>query len=193
MKGKLIVLAAALLAAAAFAQDKKAAEPKGAVAGVVTRVVATVEAIDQASRSVALKYKNGNTYTFIAGPEVKNLAQVQKGDVVTMDYLEAVAVKLRKTASQVRERTETEFSQGAALGQKPAGVMGKDVMIVASVEAVDAKAGKVTLRGPKRTVDLRVKDPAVLKGVKVGDMVEAEFAEAFAIKVEKAPAAPARK
>jgi Cu/Ag efflux protein CusF len=65
-------------------------------------------------------------------------------------------------------------------------VVGRHVRIVASVEAIDAKASKVTLRGPKRTVDLKVKDPANLKDVKVGDMVEAEFAEAFAIKVEKA-------
>ena len=66
-----------------------------------------------------------------------------------------------------------------------------DVKVVASVEAVDAKAGKVTLRGVEHTVVLKV-DPALLKNVKVGDMVEAEFVEALAVKVEKAPAAPAK-
>jgi Cu/Ag efflux protein CusF len=129
----------------------------------------------------------------VAGPEVRNLAQVQVGDVVTMEYLEAAAIELKKTDSKVRERTETQIKQGAALGEKPAGIVGTEVKITASVEAVDRKANKVTLRGPQRTVVLKVKDPAMLKNVKVGDMVEGTFVEALAVKVEKAPAAPAKK
>lgn len=194
MKKSLIALAIAAIASTpAFAQEKKAPQPGGLAAGEVTRVVSTVESIDQASRVVTLKGQDGKLVTFVAGPEVKNLAQVQKGDVVTMDFIEAAAISLKKTDSKLRERVETEFKKGAAPGQKPAGVMGKDVKIVASVEAVDAKAGKVTLRGPERTVTLKVKDPAVLKNVKAGDMVEAEFVEALAVKVEKGPAAPAKK
>ncbi|MBK7660435.1 MAG: hypothetical protein IPJ28_15505 [Betaproteobacteria bacterium] len=68
--------------------------------------------------------------------------------------------------------------------------------IVASVEAIDAKAGKVTVRGPQRTVVLSAKDAAVLKTLKKGDMIEATFAESVTIKVEKgmaSPAAPAKK
>ena len=193
MKKQLAILVAAALAATAFAQDKKAPDAKGVVAGEVTRVVSTVEAVDQATRVVTLKGKDGKTVTFVAGPEVKNLAQVQKGDVVTMDYIEAVALKLNKAPGAVRARTETQFKEGAAAGQKPAGIIGNHVKVVASVEALDAKAGKVTLRGPQRTVELKVKDPAALKNVKVGDMVEAEYVEALAVKVEKAPAAPAKK
>jgi Cu/Ag efflux protein CusF len=190
-----IALFAVVFAANAFAQEKgaKPAMAGGVAAAEVIRVVSTVEAIDQATRVVTLKGQDGRTVTFVAGPEVKNLAQVRKGDVVTMEYIEAVALALRKTDSKVRERTETDFKQGAAPGQKPAGIVGKDVRIVASVEAVNEKAGKVTLRGPERTVELRVKDPAILKQVKAGDMVEAEFVEALAVKVEKGPAAPAKK
>jgi len=47
--------AAAALATAAFAQDKKAPDAKGVVAGEITRVVSTVEAIDQATRVVTLR------------------------------------------------------------------------------------------------------------------------------------------
>ncbi len=189
MKSPLIALAiATALALPAHAQDRKAAAPKGLAGGEVVRVVSTVESIDQATRVVTLKGQDGKLVTFVAGPEVKNLAQVQKGDVVTMDFIEAAAISLKKTDSKVRERVETEFKQGAAPGQKPAGIMGKDVRVVASVEAVDHKSGKVTLRGPERTLTLKVKDKAILKNVKAGDMVEAEFVEALAIKVEKAPA-----
>jgi Cu/Ag efflux protein CusF len=184
---------AALFVATAFAQDKgaKAPDAKGVAAGEVTRVVSTVEAIDQATREVTLKGKDGKLVSFVAGPDVKNLAQVQKGDVVTMEYTEALALSLKKAGGTTRDRVETEFTQRAAPGQKPAGIVGKDIKVTASVEALDAKGGKVTLRGPQRTVVLKVKDPDILKNVKVGDMVEVEYVEALAIKVEKAPAASA--
>jgi Cu/Ag efflux protein CusF len=200
---KLALLAAALLATSAIAQDKKApapapapakpkAESKGVGVGEVTTVTATVEAIDQKTREVTLKGQDGKLVTFVAGPEVKNLAQVVKGDIVTMAYIEAVAAKLQKTDNKTRSRVVTPFEKRAEPGQKPAGVVGVNVKVVASVEALDAKAGKVTLRGVEHTVALKV-DPALLKNVKVGDMVEAEFLEAVAVKVEKAPPAPAAK
>lgn len=187
----LALIAVALLATGAIAQDKKApaaAPSKGVAGGEVTTVTSTVEAIDQKTRVVTLKGKDGKLVSFVAGPDVKNLAQVQKGDVVTMAYIEAVAAKLVKTENKTRSRVVTPFEKRADAGQKPAGVVGMDVKVVASVEAVDAKTGKVTLRGPEHTVTIKV-DPALLKNVKVGDMVEAEFVEALAVKVEKAPAA----
>lgn len=199
---KLAFLAAALLATSAIAQDKKApapapapakpkAESKGVGVGEVTTVTATVEAIDQKTREVTLKGQDGRLVTFVAGPDVKNLAQVAKGDVVTIAHVEAVAAKLKKTDNKTRSRVVTPIEKRAEPGQKPAGVVGVSVKVVASVEALDAKAGKITLKGVEHTVALKV-DPVLLKNVKVGDMVEAEFLEAVAIKVEKAPAAPAK-
>jgi hypothetical protein len=204
---KTILLAAALLATSAIAQDKKApaspsgptttaviagAPGKGIGAGEVTTVTSTVEAIDQKTRQVTLKGSDGKLVSFVAGPEVRNLAQVKKGDVVTIAHIAAVAAKLAKTDSKVRSRVVTPIEERAAPGQKPAGVVGVNVKVVASVEAVDAKAGKVTLRGPEHTATVKV-DPALAAKVKVGDMVEAEFVEAVAVKVEKGPAAPAKK
>ncbi|MBL0143879.1 MAG: hypothetical protein IPP91_17700 [Betaproteobacteria bacterium] len=202
---KLVILVAALFATAAIAQDKgaphaaKGAETRGVIAAApgkgvaaaeVTTVVSTVEAIDQATRTVTLKGKDGKTATFVVGPDAKNLDQVKKGDVVTFDYVEAVAIKLAKSTSKVRERIVTQVKKGADKGKQPAGVIGTEVKIIASVDAIDAKANKVTLRGPEHAVTLKV-DPAVLKKVKVGEMVEATFVEAIMIKVEKPAAAAA--
>ena len=47
-------------------------------------------------------------------------------------------------------------------------------------------AQTVTLRGPKRTVDLFINDPAQLQNVKVGDFVEAVYVEAIALTVTEA-------
>jgi Cu/Ag efflux protein CusF len=195
MKKLIAAAALAALALTANAQDKKPADKSVGAMGKASAVF-VVDSIDQATRKVVLKDAAGQTLTFVAGDEVKNLPQVVKGDKVTFNVVEAVVLSLKKSASTLRERVETETSSAAPAGSKPAGTVTRSVKIVASVEAIDAKAGKVTVRGPQRTVDLSVKDPAVLKEVKVGDMVEAIFAESVTIKVEKgmaSPAAPAKK
>jgi hypothetical protein len=61
------------------------------------------------------------------------------------------------------------------------------VTVTAVISAINPKVPSVTFKGPEgnsRTVN--VKDPAKLKGVSVGDTVQLTYAEAVAIKVEKA-------
>lgn len=179
----------ALPIAPTFAQDKSAASAalKGKSAVEVVRVTATVDSIDQKTRVVTLKDSSGKLVTFVAGDDVRNLAQVSKGDIVTTEYAQAVAVRLAKSPSKVRERIVTEGGERAPLGGMPGAVAVRDVKVIASVEAVDPKQQVVTLRGPENTVTVKVQDPAMLKGVKVGDMVEAVYTEAVAITVTKGP------
>ncbi len=156
-------------------------------AAAVATVTASVEEINQTTREVTLKdTKTGSKVSFVAGPEVKNLAQVAKGDIVTIAYGEAVGIKLEKTDKKVRERTITESAERAKPGEKPGVVAMREVKVVASVEKIEKD--HVTLRGPEHTETIQVKDPEVLKKVKVGDFVTAVYQEAVAIKVDKAPA-----
>lgn len=190
MKRKL----AAVFVVAAFAAAGAVAQDKGAVGAVeYTKVTATVASIDQVTRAVTLKDDKGATISFVAGPDVKNLAQVSKGDIVTIEYAQAMLMGLEKSKSATRERVVTQSKEGAPKGQMPSGLLMHDVKIIASVEALDAKKGTVTLRGPEHTVTIKVKDPAMLKNVKVGDMVQASYTEALAIRVEKAPVAAPKK
>ena len=64
--------------------------------------------------------------------------------------------------------------------------MGRQVTVVGDVIAVDAATSTVTVRGPKRTVELKVQDPAQLKLIAKGDQIEATFTEAVAIAVTPA-------
>jgi Cu/Ag efflux protein CusF len=173
------------LSGVAWAQDKAKSPLAGEGRGVaeVVKMTATVESVDQATRTVTLKSSKGETTSFVAGPEVRNLAQLAKGDVVTLEYAQALAVKLAKTTSTTRERSVVEGVERAAAGQKPGGVAIRQVKVVASVEKIDAAKNMVTLRGPQATVDLKVQDPANLKGLKAGDFVEATYTEAVAINV----------
>jgi Cu/Ag efflux protein CusF len=202
---KLALLAAALLATTAIAQDKKApaapaapAAKEVAVISETAKITATVEAIDQKTREVTLKGPKGNKLTFVAGPEVKNLAQVKKGDELVVEYAQALAIDLKKSSKTAVSRTISESGKAAAPGQKPGVVAGRQINVTAKIDAIDTATNVVTLTGVEHTVDLKVKDPAVLKNFKVGDFVDAVYAEAIAISVQKpaakpAPAAPAKK
>jgi Cu/Ag efflux protein CusF len=172
---------------AALAQDKaKSPLAEGRGVAEVVRMTATVDSVDQATRTVTLKNAKGETTTFVAGPEVRNLAQVAKGDVVTLEYAQALAVKLAKTTSTTRERSVVEDMKRSEPGQKPGGIAVRQVKVIASVEKIDTAKNMVTLRGPQATVDLKVQDPANLKGLKAGDFVEAIYTEAVAINVAAA-------
>jgi hypothetical protein len=74
------------------------------------------------------------------------------------------------------------------LAQTGAVVVGKGpgVKVTPDVVAVDPSTQTVTLKGPKQTVDLKVRDPAQFKLINVGDQVEADYSEALAIAVEPA-------
>jgi len=72
--------------------------PKGGKPGMVAvetmEVTAVVEAIDYQTRAVTLKGPEGKVYHVKAGPEVKRLNQIKKGDTVVARYSQALAIKV---------------------------------------------------------------------------------------------------
>lgn len=167
---------------------------KGAVAETV-KVEATISAIDKAARAVTLKSAKGEELTVTAGPEVKNFDQMKVGDVVTVEYLRALALELKKGGGLIVQRTEQAGGAAAKPGEKPAGAVGRQVKVVADVVDLDPARQTVKLKGPQRTVELHIADPEQFKRIAKGDQVEATFTEAVAIAVTPAAkaAAPAAK
>jgi Cu/Ag efflux protein CusF len=167
---------------------------KGAVAETV-KVEATISAIDKATRAVTLKSAKGEELTVTAGPEVKNFDQMKVGDVVTVEYLRALALELKKGGGLIVQRTEQAGGAAAKPGEKPAGAVGRQVKVVADVVDLDPARQTVKLKGPQRTVELHIADAEQFKRVAKGDQVEATFTEAVAIAVTPAAkaAAPAAK
>ncbi len=181
-----VVSAFALQAAA---QTGGAVVAKGpGVAGVAETVelTATITAIDAATRAVTLKGPQGKELTLTAGPEIKNFAQMKVGDQVKAKYVEALTLELKKGSTAAVARTDTAGAAGAKPGERPAGVAGRQVTIMAEVMAVDPAKKTVTLRGPQRTIDLKVSDPEQFKLIAKGDRVEATYTEALALSVEPA-------
>jgi len=157
----------------------------------VAKITAEVQAVDAANRTVTLKGPRGKIVTLAVGPEVKNFDQIKAGDFVVVRYYEALTLELKKGGTAMRERTERDVADRAKPGEAPAAADARQVRVIADVIAVDPKTQTVTLRGPNRIVDLKVRDPKQFKLVKVGDQVEATYTEAAAISVEpaKKPAA----
>jgi len=183
----LAVLAA--LAVPAAAQTGMAVAAKGpGVAGAAqtVKLTATITAIDAATRAVTLKGPQGKEVTLTAGPEVKNFAQMKVGDQVNVEFVEALTLELKKGSTAPVARTEQAGAAAAKPGERPAVAVGRQVTITAEVMNVDAKTQVVTLRGPQRTVELKVADPEQFKRVAKGDRVEATYTEALAIAVEPA-------
>jgi hypothetical protein len=191
------LFAAVLLAAtvpAPFAQQPgiagggTAATAPGQVAVAGTaQLIATVEAIDAAIRTLTLKGLQGNLQTLSVGDEIRNLPQVKVGDRLVVTYAQALALQLKKVGAGIRERVGHEGSAGAAPGERRTIVVGREITVVADVVAVNYIKQTVTLRGPNQTVRLVVPDAVQLKTITTGDQVHASYAEAFAVALRAAP------
>ena len=180
-------LAAILSVSAAAQAAAPTAAPKGEAVMASATVTATVVKVDQKSREVTLKGEDGKEFSFVAGEDVKNLAQVKPGDTVTATYAEALAYEVKKGGEMVGPATVV--GGGAAEpGARPAAGVARQTTVTVMITAIDPKAPSVTFKGPQgNTRTIKVQRPEKLEGVSVGDTVQLTFTEAFGIKVEPAP------
>lgn len=194
IRAALATAALALFPFAVSAQQPAVAEGMTAVApgkfaGVVeAKVTLVVDSIDKASRSVVLKNAKGETMKVVAGDEIKNFDQIKVGDRVVASYTQTLVMKLKKGGGDLRVRIDSSSQQSAKPGDKPAAAVVDDVAFIADVDAVDRKTQMITLRGAKKTVKLKIKDPEQLKLINKGDQIEGVYSEAVAVSVLPAAA-----
>ena len=184
----------ALLPFAVSAQQAPATEALTAVGpgqfvGVVeSQVSLVVEAIDPASRGIVLTDAKGEKMAIIASDAVKNFDQIKVGDKVVASYTQGLELTLKKGGGMLRERVESGSAGSAKPGDKPAAYVTNEVAFIADVTAVDRKKQTITLRGAKKTVTLKIKNPEQLKLISKGDQVEGVYAQAVAVSVVSAAA-----
>jgi len=180
------LLATPVLAQSTDGQVVKESSP-GKVKAARTRTLsATVTAVDAAKGQVTLKGPKGNEMPLQVGPDVRNLAQVKVGDKVVVKYVEALSLTLMKDGKALRAANETSGAARTPAGAMPGGLVAQQVEVTADVVGVDTKNQILTLKGPKETVEMRVEDPKQLKLVKVGDQIQAVYAQALALSVQPA-------
>ena len=189
------IIIAVVIAAIAVGGYLFLTKPKAPIAGVTAQESALiydgeVTKIDAATRTVTLKNKDGET-SIVAGPEVKNFAEIKVGDHFDVVYELAVAIELVKvknpgtTSEQVSTSTST-----APQGDKPGMITTKTVTATANVEAIDAAKNVVSLKGPQGNIfKVKVQNPDLMKDIAVNDQVKVVYTEAIAAVVS----APAKK
>jgi len=197
MKQIIIPAAALILALPSLAMAQNAPQgaamvvkgPNEVAAADAVQIQGKVKSIDKQNRSVVVVGPQGKEVALALGPQVRNFDQIKVGDLVTLTYAQAVALELRKSVNggKLGQPIVSEETMRAAPGAKPAGAVERTVTLTANVTKIDQKTQMVTLKGPNRTVELKVKDPAMLQKVKVGDQVDATITEAVAIEVTAAP------
>jgi len=180
-----------LLAQASGTEKAPAATEKapGRAAGRAVQVKGTVAAVDKDNRTVTLKGPKGRTLTLdVQDPQ--KLDAVKVGDPVVATYMEAVAFQIKKPGTATPGTTVQETRVSSKPGETPAGAIGQEVTVTATITAIDKKAGTVTIKGPQgNTETIKAKDPKNLDLVKAGDLVEITYARALAVTLDK----PAKK
>ena len=134
------------VAVAAGAEEKMQGRPGGTMVEAVS-ITATVEKIDYQTREFTLKGPKGGLITFIAGDEVQRFNEVKKGDQVTFDYAEGVAIDVQK-ATEAPKMVETQ-SVKREPGKKPSGTLETIGFLTAHVDEINYKTRVVKLSLPE--------------------------------------------
>jgi hypothetical protein len=157
------------------------------MAGGAVEVRGKVIELDKINRVAAIRGPKGRVMDFNVPATVKNFEQVAVGDEIVVLYATAVALALEpvQAGSGIRERVETQVATVAPQGELPGRAGGRKVEILAVIEAADANARTVTVRGAKRSVTLDVPPGVDLTALKPGREVRAVFIEAAVLDVQR--------
>ena len=178
-----------LLASCSQSSTKPDAAPHRAEISETRNASARVESVDQARRTLVLKNEKGDTMRVLAGPEVRNFAQISAGDTVRVAYQASLAVELKKPDETSPALTIDAAAGRAAPGSAPAAAAGAAVTMTVRIESVDLERNIVVVEPPGGGLEaIDVKRPEgreFIRGLKPGDRVQITYTEAVALRVDK--------
>lgn len=172
------------------AKAAKHVAPEDASTTAFNTRTAKVLEVNQEKHTIALEGEGGTRLEFKVDPaKVKNFSQIKKGDLVVVNTTKSWALSLTKGAKGEKPSADMiTTKETAPVGSKPGMDQTQTSQISAEVVKVDVSKSMVELKGPEgNVVELQVKDPKNLEGVKKGDMVTATYTVSMAISVEAAP------
>ena len=146
---------------------------------------AVVEKVDQSTREVRLRMMDGQELTVLAGPEVRNLAQVSAGDTVRLTYYESVAARMAEPDAGGPSTTSV-VSGRAPEGSKPAGVIGATTDMVVEFVAYHPATGVVTFLTPNGATRQALVNPAMREFAaarRPGDRIAVQITSAVAVSI----------
>ena len=166
----------ALALTAALAAD--AAAQVKILPGETTTMTATVEAIEQSSRSVTLRDPKGQLRTITVPQSVERFSDVKIGDKLTVTFYDTITIR-KKDPGEPDVDTLTGGKTPTA-GAKPAGTASIQQTITATIDQIDMNVPSISFKGPRGwAYSSKVKDKKALSQVKVGDRVDIIWTEAM--------------
>src|SRR4029453_18999359 len=170
-----LVVFAGLLAAVGTA----AAQTK-VIPGESKTVTATVEAVDQGTRTVTLKRADGTYETIVAPPSVERFNAIKVGDTMTARYYDNVVLRLKRPGEKDVDTAKDAITKTP--GTSPGATAATQRTITATITAIDMKVPSITFSGPNNwKYSSRVEDVNMLKQVKVGDKLDITWTEALLV------------
>jgi hypothetical protein len=165
-------------------------EPLLSKAAVVS-AQATVVGVNYESREIRLEIPNkpGDNFVDVAvSDDVENLSQVRFGDRVTVEYIEAVFVDRFRAGEAEPGLNVAVGAARAPPGARPAAAKGIEKSITAVIVGIDQENELVALRIPDGVYKVvKVRNPANLDRVSVGDKIRISFTRAWAVSITPSP------
>jgi hypothetical protein len=184
---KIIPFAALLLSMGCSNHEAPPTAPQSAQRQTLFDTRAVVENVDQTTREVRLQTMDGKQLTVLAGPEVRNLAQVSAGDTVRLTYYESVAATMAEPGATAPATTSV-VSGRAPEGSKPAGFVGSTTDMVVELVHYDSATGVATVKTPDGVTKQVMVNPAMrafAAARQPGDRVAVQFTDAMAVSIIK--------
>jgi len=148
---------------------------------------AVVETVDVEGRQVLLRGEQGRMLTVTAGPEVRNLAQLESGDVVRLEYYEAVAVTMAD-ASKTGDVTSVAIAERAPEGEKPGVTAGEAINLVVTFISYDPATAVATFALPDGGVETAVVKPELrdfAAARQSGDRIDLTITRGIAVSIQE--------
>jgi hypothetical protein len=146
-----------------------------------------VETINQETREVTLRGPEGETVSFVASEDARNLGQVKVGDIVMAEYVQSMSIEVFANDGTEPGAGELTVSGRSEEGDMPALTAIDALVVTATVEEINLEANTFKLKGPSGEIkEFEARDPENLKKAAVGDLVVITYTEAIAMAVEKA-------
>jgi hypothetical protein len=182
-----VILAAALVMGSGVQTQPAAAneKDKGIVSTDYVVVTARVESIDYERRTITIKDPGDKTVTLKASKKVKYLDEIKKGDLVSAEYLDAVAVIVRKPDGKSRPGYLKEVTV-APRGKDSNGLPVDTVEALGTVETIDHDNRTVAFKGPDGITRTYKADERVtrFRSIVKGDKVYIKATEPLAVRIK---------
>ena len=150
----------------------------------LTELRAVVTGVDQPHRLLALRTDDGSSVVIPVAEEFRDFPKLRVGDDVVISRTEAVAWRVRPAGEGAPGVSERKTLSNPRPGEAPGGSIERAITITATITAFDVAQGTATLTGPQgRSEQVKVKNPADLEHIHVGDLVEITYSEARALAV----------